>query len=67
MSYTQADADSLRAAIASGVKQVQFGTRSTTYQDLDEMREVLVQIEAEVAGSTPRPRQRLAYQAGKGL
>lgn len=46
IAQTQVQLAALRAAIRSGVRSVQYGDRSTTYQSLAEMRET----ERELAG-----------------
>jgi len=52
MAWTQGDIDRLKAAIATGVREVQYadGTRSV-YRSLGEMREVLALMRAEVAAA----------------
>jgi hypothetical protein len=68
MAWTQADVDTLKAAMAKGEKSVTFADRSVVYRDVSEMREALAMIEAEVAttSATPRPRQFFGY-ASRGL
>jgi len=46
--YSDADAQTLREAIASGVKVVQYSDRRVEYRSLAEMREILGIIEAVV-------------------
>lgn len=69
MPWLQADVDALKVSIAKGEKSVSFGDRRVDYRSLDEMRQALAMIQAEVnaAAGTPRPKQFLAYQAGKGI
>jgi hypothetical protein len=68
--WTQADVDTLKAAIASGVLQVRYDgppARSVTYQSLREMRDLLAAMLADLAASsTSRPRYTLA-RTRKGL
>lgn len=53
MAYSQQDVDALKAAIASGARDVQYSDNSRiTYRSLDEMREILAGMEAEVAGAS---------------
>jgi hypothetical protein len=59
MAFTTEDADRLRAAIASGAKQVRYGDgRLVEYQDTGAMLTALAAINAELsagtAGSPPR-------------
>lgn len=50
MAYTQQQIDDLREAIASGQLIVRSGDRSIQYRSLAEMRSILAEAEAEVAG-----------------
>ena len=52
MAWTQSDIDSLKAAIAKGVKVVQMGTERVEYASIAEMRSILGMMEAEVAGTS---------------
>jgi len=63
--WTQADIDKLKAAIASGVLTVSYAgppARSTTYQSLPEMRKLLAEMIGQVSGA-PRFR-RAAFSKG---
>ena len=56
--------DALKAAMAQGVRSVDFGDRRTEFHSLEEMERLLARMEAEVAAAaatTPRPRQWLLY------
>ncbi len=59
MSYSQAQIDALRKAIATGAKRVVYEAggekRDTTYHSFDEMRRALAMMEQE-AGQVLRPR-----------
>lgn len=51
--WVQADIDALKAAIASGILTVRYDGppgRTITYQSLAEMRSLLAEMVAEVAG-----------------
>ncbi|MBR2117678.1 MAG: hypothetical protein IJ935_03195 [Afipia sp.] len=65
MSYTAADRDALKAAIASGARRVKFGagpdSREVEYRTLDDMKRTLADIEAEISPSS-RP-QRSSFVA----
>jgi len=50
MSYTQADADRLRASIAKGAAEVEVAGERVKFRSLAEMRATLAMIEAELAG-----------------
>lgn len=65
MAWTQADIDSLKAAIASGVTRVRYADRDVSYRSLEEMRETLRLLQGEVSPST-RVRQFRTYTR-KGL
>lgn len=57
MAYTQADADSLQKAIASGVRRVRYSDNSEVeYASLSEMRNILAEIEASLTPGTTRYR-----------
>lgn len=58
MSYSQADADRLRRAIASGVLRSRVRGEETEFRTLDDMRETLRMIERELGVS----RARLPYR-----
>ncbi len=62
-SYTQADLDAVRAAIARGEKSVQFADRSVTYRSMSELLDAEQIIKQSL---NPRPRQVLGYGT-KGL
>ena len=62
-SFTQADLDAVRRAIAKGEKSVQYADRSVTYRSMDELLQAERVIAADVES---RPRQTLGY-ATKGL
>lgn len=51
MSYTQAEIDALKTAIAKGVRSVQKGDEVVTYRSIAEMERVLRMMEAEVSGA----------------
>lgn len=52
--YTQADIDTLKAAIVSGVQTVSYNgppARTVTYQSLDAMRKLLAEMVADVSSA----------------
>ncbi len=70
MAWTQTDIDKLKAAIAQGATKVKFADREVTYRSLDEMRETLRILQAEVdaaAGLTRTRVRRVLFVTGKGL
>jgi hypothetical protein len=68
MAWTQTDVDALKTAIGSGAKDVQYSDGSrVTYRSLDEMRGILNQMEAEVAGASVRRAKSLRVSSCKGF
>jgi hypothetical protein len=69
MAWTQADIDTLKKAIQSGVRSVQFGDHQTVYQDTASMIRALRLMEAEVAAisGTPGPSRTIFIQHGRGV
>lgn len=59
MAWTQTDIDKLKVAIAQGATKVKFADREVTYRSLDEMRETLRLLQAEVDANDGVPRRRL--------
>ena len=60
MAYTQADIDSLKDAMASGVLSANHGGVTITYRSLREMAQALRRMEAEVNGTPGHVRHQLA-------
>ncbi len=70
MAWTQTDIDKLKAAIGQGATKVKFADREVTYRSLDEMRETLGMMQAEVdlANGVKRRRSRqVRFVTSKGL
>lgn len=68
--YTQDDIDTLRAAIASGVKTVSYQgppARTITYQDLNLMRQILADMVAEVGNTAGTRVKSRRAKTSKGL
>lgn len=67
MAFTQADIDTLKAAIAAGcaIKSITFDSQTTTFRDVGEMRDLLGLMEREV-NPTPQLRRRFAAHS-KGV
>jgi hypothetical protein len=67
--WIQADIDTLKAALKSGVLSVTYSgppSRSVTYQSLSEMRKLLAEMVADVAQQAGRASYRLA-KTSKGF
>ncbi len=65
--WTQADVDTLKAAIASGVLTVTYSgppARSITYQSLADMRGLLVEMTRDVAGTSATTYRRVQVKRG---
>jgi hypothetical protein len=62
MAWTQADIDTLKAAIASGsvLQAITFGEQTFTFRTIDEMLKVLAVMQGEVSTATGTGRSRLA-------
>jgi hypothetical protein len=57
MAYTTADADALRAAIASGASEVRFSDgRSTRFRSLADLRSALAEVLLDLDASAAEPR-----------
>ena len=66
MAWTQADLDSMNAAIASGEQSVKYPNGSVEYRSLADMERIKGQMEAEL-GITPTLRTRRYASTSKGL
>lgn len=51
MAWTQAEIDTLKAAIASGVLSVAYADRTVTYKSTDDQLKALALMEREVRGA----------------
>lgn len=58
MAFTQIQIDALKAALSSGTLKVRMNDREVTYRSLQEMRELLAIMEAEVNPTTTGQRPR---------
>lgn len=61
MAYTQQQADALREAIAEGVTTLSSDGRTVTYRSLADMRSLLQEIEAALAGPAVAGNSRRVY------
>lgn len=66
MSYTQADIDALKVAMASGARRVRYSDGSEVeYRDMAEMKDILGQMRGEVSPPTKPIRAfHLAHRSG---
>lgn len=68
MAFTEAHRQALKEAIASGARLVKFGERWMEYQSVDQMRQALSLVEAELAGSNGQTvRRQIRISTSKGL
>ena len=68
MAWTQADADKLRAAMAQGLRRVTIADQTTEFQDLDAMRKLLKDMEADIAAAAGASAGRtFLVQHGRGI
>lgn len=63
--YTQADLTAVRAARKSGIRTVQYETRSVTYASMAELKDLENDILKALGQG--RSRQTLGFHAGKGF
>ena len=67
MTWTEADRDALKAAMATGLRECQYSDGSrVVYRSLAEMKQALAMIEVDVAPAAPRVRTVRLY-GGSGL
>lgn len=66
MAWTTAERDELKSAIAKGARRVKFADREVEYRSLEEMRQTLAMIEAELgaADGVKRVKQIRFYTGG---
>jgi hypothetical protein len=64
MAWTQTDYDALKAAIAKGVQSVEYNGRTVTYHSLKDMRELLAEMERDLAGTAAQPFRYAAMSKG---
>ncbi|MDR2805835.1 MAG: hypothetical protein LBB85_09415 [Dysgonamonadaceae bacterium] len=60
MAYTTQQYEALKKAIVAGVHSVSYGDKTVSYRSLDEMKETLRMIEAELFPERTPRRRRLA-------
>lgn len=63
--FTQNQLDAIRMAYVSGVTRVSYDGKTTEYRSLDEMRQIIATIEADLAAKAGR-RQPVAGFASFG-
>ncbi len=53
-SWTASDVAAVERALASGAVKVEYDTHAVTYRSLEDLRQLLAMMRAEVGGSAPR-------------
>ena len=61
MAFSQQDIETLQAAIASGLKRVEYQDRTVVYQDIDAMSAELDKIEKKITPSTSDRQSRARF------
>lgn len=64
MAWSQADIDALKAAMAKGVKKVQYASGSVEYQSIDDMRKLLADMTRDADPDAGQSRRRVARFVG---
>lgn len=67
MAVTPQQISDLRIAIASGATSVGYGDKRVEYRSLTEMRQILTDMENELAGTTRVRQARIHSPSDKGL
>jgi hypothetical protein len=65
--WTADDRDKLASAIASGVLEVEFKDRRVRYQDLQQMRSLLAEMNAGIDGATGNTKTHRFGRVRKGF
>ena len=58
MSYTTTQLDALKKALATGERRVSFGDKTVEYRSIEELREAIRTVEAELARTSGATRKR---------
>jgi hypothetical protein len=66
--YTEQQLQTLRDALATGVRRVRFGDREIEYRTVDELKQAIAAAEADVAKSSGTgPVRQIRVQTEKGF
>ena len=66
--YTEQQLQTLRDALATGVRRVRFGDREIEYRTVDELKQAIAVAEADVANSSGAgPVRQIRVQTEKGF
>lgn len=64
MAWTSTERDALQAAIAKGIQTVSYNGRTVIYQSLKDMRDLLAEMNRDLAGSAGYPYRVAATNKG---
>lgn len=69
MTWTQADVDALKAAIAAGkgARSMTFGDQSVVFNSIDDMLKLLAVMQADVAGAAGTSQRTRFAATSKGV
>ncbi len=71
--YTEAQLQALRDALARGEKRVTFGDKTVEYRTVDELKQAIAEVEAAMhkdavsTGLCPRAPRQIRVTTGKGI
>lgn len=71
--YTEAQLQALRDALAKGEKRVSFGDKTVEYRTVEELKQAIAEVEAAMhqdavaTGLYPRAPRQIRITTGKGL
>ena len=67
MTYTLAQLDALKRALATGERRVSFGDKTIEYRTVAELRAAIRTVEAEIARGSGTPKRQIRVTTGKGF
>lgn len=67
MSYTNAQLDALRKALATGERRVTFGDKTVEYRSVAELQAAIRAVEAEIARGSVTSKRQIRVTTGKGF
>ena len=67
MSYTNAQLDALRRALATGERRVTFGDKTVEYRTVAELQTAIRTVEAEIARGGTTSKRQIRVTTGKGF
>jgi uncharacterized small protein (DUF1192 family) len=67
VSYTNAQLDALRKALATGERRVTFGDKTVEYRSVAELQAAIRTVEAEIARGSATSKRQIRVTTGKGF